>query len=67
MAIAECTPPQNYMEIHAFHGLMGHYQQFIKDFAWIAQPLKEHLAREGASRKTEWVPLSEDALGTFQA
>ena len=34
---------------------------------WIAQPLNEHLAGEGASRKTEWVSLSEDALGAFQA
>ena len=34
---------------------MGHYQQFIKGFAQIAQPVNEHLAREGASRKTEWV------------
>ena len=34
---------------------------------WIAQPLNEHLAGEGASRKSEWVSLSEDALGAFQA
>ena len=33
----------------------------------IAQPLNEHLAEEGASRKTEWVLLSEYALGAFQA
>ena len=46
---------------------MGHYQQFIKGFAWIAQPLNKHLAREGASRKTEWVSLSEDALEAFRA
>ena len=55
------------MEIIAFLGLMGHYQQFIKGFAWITWPLNEHLAREGASRKTEQVLLSEDALGAFQA
>ena len=46
---------------------MGHYQQFIKGFTWISQPLNEHLAWEGASRKTEWVLLSEDDLGAFQA
>ena len=55
------------MEIHAFLGLVGHYWQFIKSFAQIAQPLNEHLAEEGASRKFEWVSLSEDALGAFQA
>ena len=29
--------------------------------------MNEHLAREGASRKLEWVSLSEDALEAFQA
>ena len=65
-AITECTPPQTYMEIHAFFGLVGHYWQFIKGFAWITQPLNEHLAGKGASRKSEWVSLSEDALEAFQ-
>ena len=46
---------------------MGHYRQFIKGFAQIAQPLNEHLAREGANRKTEQVLLSQDALVAFQA
>ena len=39
---------KTYMEICTFLGLMGHYQQFIKGFAWINQPLNEHLAREGS-------------------
>ena len=46
---------------------MGHYSQFIKGFAGIAQPLNEHLAGEGASRKLEWVSLSKDTLEAFQA
>ena len=53
-AIAECALPQTYMEIQAFLGLIGHYRQFIKGFTHIAQLLKEHLAGEGASRKSEW-------------
>ena len=53
------------MEIRAFLGLVGHYRQFIKGFAWIAQLLNEHLAGEGASRKSEWVLLSKDALEAF--
>ena len=65
-AIAECALPQPYTEIQAFLGLVGHYRQFIKGFAWIAQPLYKHLARDGASRKSEWVSLSEDALEAFQ-
>ena len=55
------------MEIHAFLSLVGHYQQFIKGFEQITQPLNEHLAGEGASRKTEWVSLSQDALEALQA
>ena len=45
---------------------MGHYRQFIKGFAQIAQPLNKHLAGEGASRKSEWVSLLKDALEAFQ-
>ena len=52
-AIAEYAPPQTYTEIRAFLGLLGHYRHFIKGFARIAQPLNEHLAGEGASRKSE--------------
>ena len=37
---------------------------FLKGFE---KPLNKHLAREGASRKLEWVSLSEDALEAFQA
>ena len=66
-AIAECALPQTYMEIWALLGLIGHYRWFIKGFAQIAQPLNEHLAGKGASRKSEWVLLSEDALEAFQA
>ena len=66
-SIAECVPLQTYMEICTFLCLIGHYRQSIKGFAQIAQLLNEHLAGEGASRKSEWVLLSEDALEAFQA
>ena len=66
-AIAECALLQTYMEICTFLGLVGHYRWFIKGFAWIAQLLNEHLAGEGASRKSEWVSLSKDALEAFQS
>ena len=45
-AIVECANG-------AFLGLVGHYRQFMKGSAQIAQPLNEHLAGEGASRKLE--------------
>ena len=66
-AIAKYAPPQTYTGIRAFLGLVGHYRWFIKGFARIAQPLNEHLAGEGASRKSERVSLSEEALGAFEA
>ena len=60
-------PLQRYTEVHTFLGLVGHYRRFIKGFTCITQPLNEHLAGEGASRKLEWVLLSEDALKAFKA
>ena len=66
-AITECALPQTYTEIRAFLGLVGHYRWFIKGFVQIAQPLNEHLAGEGASRKMEQVSLSKDASEAFQA
>ena len=62
-AIAECAPLQTYTNL----GLVGHYRRFIKGFACIAQPLSEHLAGEGASRKSVQVSLTEDALEGFQS
>ena len=53
--------------MHAFLGLDGHYRRFIKGFTLIAQPFNDHLTGEGASRKSEWVSLSEDALKAFKA
>ena len=58
-AIAEYAPPKTYTEIRAFLGLVGHYRHFIKGFAQIAQPLNEHLAGEGASRKSEALKVFE--------
>ena len=64
--IAECALPQTYTEIRAFLGLVGYYRQFIKGFVQIVQPLNEHLAGEGAGRKSEQVSLSEEALEAFR-
>ena len=66
-AVAEFAPLQTYTEIWAFLGLAGHYQQFIKGFACIMQPLHEHLTGEGASKKKMHVMLMVDALEAFEA
>ena len=60
------VPPQTYTEVHAFLGFVGHYRRFMKGFALIAQPLNNQLTGEGASRKSEHVSLSEDALNAFE-
>ena len=65
--ITKYAPPQTYTEIRAFLGLLGHYRWFIKGFTRIAQPLNEHLSGEGASRKSEQVSLSKEALEVFEA
>ena len=52
-AIAECALLRTYTEIRAFLSLIGHYRWFVRGFAKIAQPLNEHLAREGAIKKLE--------------
>ena len=59
-AVAEFTLPQTYTKIWTFLGLVGHYQWFIKGFAWLAKPLHEHLSREGAGKKNEWARLSSN-------
>ena len=59
--------PQTYTEVLAFLSLVGHCRRFIKGFSCIAQPFNEHLTGEGASRKSEWVSLSEDAVKAFKA
>ena len=64
--VAEFFPLQTYMEIWAFLGLVGHYRQFIKGFAHIVQPLHEHLSRESACEKSNWVMLMAEAKDTFE-
>ena len=66
-AITECALPKTYTEVCTFLGLVGHYWRFINGLTCIAQPLNDHLMGERASRKSEHVSLSEDALKAFKA
>ena len=45
---------------------MGHHRRFIEGFVCIAQTLSEYPAREGASKKSEWVQLTEEAMKAFE-
>ena len=64
--VAEFALSQTYTETWAFLSLVGHYQQFIKRFAHVAQPLHEHLSGEGASKKSEWATLMSDMQIAFE-
>ena len=66
-AITKCAWPQTYSEVHTFLSLVAHYRRCIKGFACIAQPLSEYLVREGASRKSDQVSLTEEAMKAFKA
>ena len=64
--VAEFAPAQTYTVVWAFLGLVGHYRQFIKGLACVAQPLHEHLSREGAHKKTKSVMLMAEARDAFE-
>ena len=66
-AVAEFDPPWTYTLIWAFLGLVGHHLWFIKGFAYIAQPLHEHLSQEDTHKKSKWVTLMAEAKDTFEA
>ena len=53
-------------KLQAFLGFVGHYQQFIEGFAWVAQPLHEHLSGEGAGKKSKQVTLTSDMQVVFE-
>ena len=44
---------------------MGHYQQFIKGFACIVQPLHKYLSGDGTSKKSEWVMPKTEAKDAY--
>ena len=66
-AIADCALPQTYTKVHTFLSLVGHYRRFIKGFMHITQLLSEYLASEEASKKSEWVLLTENIMKAFKA
>ena len=65
--MAEFTPPRTYTEIPALFGLVGNYWQLIKGFAHVAQPLHEHLSREGVSKKSKQVTLTIGTQVAFES
>ena len=64
--MAEFALPQTYTKFQAFLGLVGHYWQFIKGIACVAQPLHDHLSGDCAGKKNEWVMLTSDMQVAFE-
>ena len=53
--VAEFTPPQTYMEIQAFLGLMGHYRWFIKSLYMLSNPyMSTYLEKVPVKKVSEW-------------
>ena len=65
-AIIDFPLPDTYSKIWAFLGLSGNYRQFIKNFAYLAEPLHKYLNGEGASWKSEGLHLSMEARWTLK-
>ena len=58
-AIQKIHPPTTPKQVCAFHGLVGYYRKFIKNFAKIANPLTL-LTRQQV--KFEWTPEHQEAF-----
>ena len=64
-SIAQCPPPDTYMKVKSFVGLVGHYRCFIKGFAKIAAPLYDLTSGDNKDKKSEHVDLPPEAHEAF--
>ena len=65
-AVAEFAPPQTYIKIKAFLGLVRHLGNSSRSFYIFAQWLHEHLLGEGACKKSKWVIVMAEAKGALK-
>ena len=54
--------PETYTQVHAFCGLVGHYQHFIKGFAHIARPLYDVQGKEVKMGLVQLPPEAQEAV-----
>ena len=64
-SISQCPPPDTYIKVKSFMGLVGHYRCFIKGFAKIAAPLYDLTSGDNKDKKSEHVDLFPEACETF--
>ena len=60
-AMQEFLMPENYMQVHTFCGLVGHYRKFIKGFTNIVCPLYDVLGREVKMDPVDLSPKAREA------
>ena len=65
-AVEEFPMPETYMQVHAFCGLVGHYQRFIKGFANIAWPLYDMLGKEVKMGPVDLPPKAWEAVNILK-
>ena len=62
----EYPKPTTYTSSHGFIGIIGHYCQFIKDFAKIAEPLHDYMRGDLHKKKMETFTLNREAKEAFK-
>ena len=66
VSIVECPPPETYMGIKSFGGLVGYYRHFIKGFAQITALLYDLISEDNKDKKKELIQLTPEALEAFK-
>ena len=65
-AIAKYPEPTTYTLICGFIGIVGHYRQFIKDFAKIAELLHNYMRGDLHKKKKKSLTLNKEAKKAFK-
>ena len=65
-AMEEFPMPETYTQVHAFCGLAGHYQRFIKGFANTVRPLYDVLGKELKMGPVDLPPEAREAMNILK-
>ena len=63
--IAEMGYPKTVTGVRKFIGTTGYFRRFIKNYAWIAEPLNNLIGCDNAKLKNHPVMLSPEAKDAF--